>query len=378
MKKYKSVFELIKGRPDQKPEQAWDNLTQDPEKRVEAKKILEADYDTNLALMDVDLDQAYTQIQKRLQPNTGRIRSLKTLLKYAALITLTLTAAYFSYQNLKPKNSDRLLVPKEEAITITLDNGEKIVLEEQTSIAVAQVNSKHVSAKFQNNILEYDSQEALSSKYNTIKTPYGKQLELVLSDGTRVHLNAGTTFRYPISFPKKGQRQVYLEGEAYFEVAKNKSQRFLVTSDSLNIAVFGTQFNVSAFKDDPFAKVVLVEGSVGLTQTENEPVMLLPNEMGAVLKKQRQIAVTKVNTELYTAWRKGYLIFRNASFDNIMRRLERQFNIEITNNDKSLGQEQFDASFNNIPIDSILHFFNDAHKIDFRIEDNKVFIDSNE
>src|SRR5690606_36367432 len=106
--------------------------------------------------------------------------------------------------------------------------------------------------------------------YNTLKIPFGKKFRLQLSDGTMVHINSGSTLKYPIKFIAGENRQVYLDGEAFFDVAKDKKHPFIVNADNLNVRVLGTHFNVSNYPEDAVTDVVLVEGSVGMYRSNEE------------------------------------------------------------------------------------------------------------
>ena len=106
--------------------------------------------------------------------------------------------------------------------------------------------------------------------YNTLKIPYGKQFEVELSDGTIVHLNSGTTLRYPVAFLKNQNRKVFLTGEAFFEVAKDKAHPFTVSTQELNVEVLGTKFNASSYTEDVTTDIVLVEGKVALYKDKKE------------------------------------------------------------------------------------------------------------
>src|SRR5699024_4461413 len=102
--------------------------------------------------------------------------------------------------------------------------------------------------------------------YNTLWVPYGKQFKLELSDGTHIVLNSGTQIKYPIHFSADQKRKVFLKGEAFFHVAKDSSRQFVVKSKDQMVEVYGTKFNVSAYREAPRVKTVLIEGSVGVFQ----------------------------------------------------------------------------------------------------------------
>jgi ferric-dicitrate binding protein FerR (iron transport regulator) len=226
----------------------------------------------------------------------------------------------------------------------------------------------------------YDTETAPEDLvYNTLKIPYGKRFELVLSDGTSVHLNSGTTLKYPVKFIAGQNRAVFLDGEAFFDVAKDKKHPFVVNADALNVRVLGTHFNVSNYPEDDITDVVLVEGSVGMhTSGEkfdaNTNTVLEPGYKGSFTKANSKITTKAVSTQVYTAWIKGELVFRNMSFKNICKKLERHYNVSITNLNKKMENEKFNASFKNEPIEKVLGYFNELHGLKYTIAKDKITI----
>jgi transmembrane sensor len=210
-----------------------------------------------------------------------------------------------------------------------------------------------------------------------LKIPYGKTFEVQLSDGTIVHLNSGTSLRYPVQFLKNQNRKVYLMGEAYFEVAKDKAHPFTVNTQELDVEVLGTKFNVNTYSDDLTTDVVLVEGKVSLykdKKTTNNQVYLTPGLKGTNIKGKSVITTETVNTDYYTAWVKGSLVFKNAPFSEIIKKLERHYNVTFINKNKMLGKEIFNGRFDNEPIEAVLKHFSDSYAIDYSIQEDKITI----
>jgi ferric-dicitrate binding protein FerR (iron transport regulator) len=182
-----------------------------------------------------------------------------------------------------------------------------------------------------------------------------------------------------VKFIASQNRQVFLDGEAFFEVAKDKKHPFLVNANNLNIRVLGTHFNVSNYPEDGLIDVVLVEGSVGL-YTANEKfdadknTVLKPGYKGSFDKKDNHIETKAVNTDLYTSWMQGRLMFKNMSFNDITKKLERHYNVIIVNQNKKLANEKFHASFGDEPIEKVLSYFNDVHGISYTIKNNEILI----
>jgi len=163
---------------------------------------------------------------------------------------------------------------------------------------------------------------------------------------------------------------VFLNGEAYFDIAKDEEHPFIVNAQELNIQVVGTQFNVVAYPENQETDVVLIEGSVGLSEgntTEEGHVVtyLKPGFKGSFDKEQKTINTSKVNTLLYTSWMDGNIVFRNESFKNIIKRLERQYNATIIINNESLSNETFNATIEveRETLEDVLYYFNNTSRL---------------
>jgi ferric-dicitrate binding protein FerR (iron transport regulator) len=215
--------------------------------------------------------------------------------------------------------------------------------------------------------------------YNTLKIPNGKRFELELSDGTVVHLNSGTTLKYPVKFIAGENRQVFLDGEAFFDVAKDKKHPFIVNADKLNVRVLGTHFNVSSYPEDDLTDVVLVEGSVGMYNTNEEfnadkNTILKPGYKGSFNKNNNHINTKEVNTDMYTSWISGGLVFRDINFAAICKKLERKYDVNIVVKNQKLANEKFNASFGDKPIEKILSYFDEVYGINYIRKDNVITI----
>ena len=188
----------------------------------------------------------------------------RSLLKYAALLIVfcSVGAIYFVQDTSKTASVE---VSKE--IKLELADGSVKIIKEGVEQEIKNnqgevISTQEESALKYNAITTAKAQEKVT--FNTLSIPFGKMFKLVLSDGTRVALNAGSSLRYPIHFGKEGMRQVYLDGEGYFEVTKNTAQPFIVSTSRHDIKVLGTRFNVNSYNEDNCMQTCLVEGSVGI------------------------------------------------------------------------------------------------------------------
>ena len=177
--------------------------------------------------------------------------------------------------------------------------------------------------------------------------PKGQVANCILSDGTKVWLNSGTTIQYDPSFSGKN-RIVNLTGEAYFEVTRNPRKPFIVSTEKLNVEVVGTSFNFKAYPGNESAEVTLEEGSVELSFVDipNQiPVSLEPGEHAVYDQQDKNLKIEKTETYLFTAWRDGKYIFRDADLKTIIRHLELLYDVRIHASDIDINQFRFRGTF---------------------------------
>jgi len=179
-------------------------------------------------------------------------------------------------------------------------------------------------------------------QYNTIIVPPGQRINVLLSDNTNVWLNANTTFRYPSKFARKN-REVFLDGEAWFDVSKNKKKPFIVKTDQGEVRVTGTTFNLEAYSEYKNFVTSLFEGSVDIYQNNAKLATLKPNQKG-MLQNDRYFISTIDNTDKYL-WRDGLIAFDNMKLEDILFELEKYFDIQIEINTKKLPQHRYTGKF---------------------------------
>ena len=177
--------------------------------------------------------------------------------------------------------------------------------------------------------------------YSTVYTPLSAKTRFVLPDSTVVWLNSGSRLRYPFSFPGK-TREVYLTGEGYFKVAKNRKVPFIVKTDKLDITAYGTSFDVMAYPDDPTVETTLVNGTVKVeTVKDRKYLFLKPGSQALYNVKTGTMKGYRVDTRFYTSWKDGKLIFRNEPLGIVAHKLERWFNCTIHIQDNKLRNYRY-------------------------------------
>lgn len=344
--------------------------------------FIKTHYEITTIMSKPNVEKIKSTLFRDIKKDKKRVKNQKIqrTLKFAAVFVILLGLGYIYKENSISKvNSTTVLNPKNEPVTIILNDGTTKIIRAGENGALKDTNGK-VIGRQSNTKLTY-VQEGASDKliYNTLKVPNGKRFDLVLSDGTHVYLNSGTILRYPVNFLESLDREVFLTGEAYFKVQRDEQHPFVVNTDHMQVEVLGTSFNMSNYPGDQSANTVLVEGSVALYRTEKnknkaKPTFLEPGFKGEWYKNGNDIAIEGVDTELYTAWVQGKLIFRNTSFLKIRQVLERHYNVKIRNSKIELDKQLFDATFDIETIEEVLESFSKSFSIDYEIINNEVII----
>ena len=295
---------------------------------------------------------------------------------------LLLAGVYFYNQNTVETSTVPISIendPNSGVITLQLDNGTIETISENGERKITTTNGNLVASQ-QGNTLQYTAAEDQNKLvYNTLNIPFGRQFDLVLSDGTKVKLNSGSSIKYPVRFLKGQDRKVFLKGEAYFDVTTDKAHPFIVNADEMNIRVLGTQFNLSFYPEDEDISTVLVEGAVvlykeGADINTNTSSQLVPGQMAEWNKINNTMTVKEVDTNIYTAWKDGYLLFKASPFYSIRSKLERHFNITIEDRSGRLANQIYTATFRNETIEEILEAFKEDTHFEYIQEGSKIII----
>lgn len=261
----------------------------------------------------------------------------------AAVLILSVAVAYLwiirkpeeKIASAHPAPGKQDVAPGKEGAILTLADGTTVVLDSMGNGLVAVQNGSEVSLK--DGRLQYNAENpaaGAAAAYNTIATPKGRQFQLLLSDGTKVWLNAASSLRYPAFF-SGSERKVEVSGEVYFEVAKNARMPFRVSvNDQTSVEVLGTHFNINSYRDEASINTTLLEGSVRILNNGNKAV-LQPGQQARVGQLDAQqgpikiVNAADVNTEKVMAWKNGVFNFQDATLEEVMRQLERWYDIEV-------------------------------------------------
>lgn len=206
-------------------------------------------------------------------------------------------------------------------------------------------------------------------RVNQVTCPPGQISELTLSDGTKIWLNAGSKISYPSSFNKQ-DRSVYLEGEAFFEVKKDRGRPFLVETKMIKIAVLGTSFNVDAYAGNRFIKTTLVDGKVQiLDKTGNKITDMVPSQLAQYDTIGQKITLSDVDTRFYSSWKEGKMSFFNEPLAEITAKLERWYHVKFIFASEDIKAYRYSGTFIKYkPLEQVLNVFKLSSPIDYSIK----------
>lgn len=210
-----------------------------------------------------------------------------------------------------------------------------------------------------------------------IFVPYGESEQVVLPDGSKVWVDAGTLLVYPKDFTDTDSRTVYLTGQASFSVRKNPKQPFIVKTAYLDVQALGTVFTVEAYPSDSCSMTTLEEGSVLVSVRDEyiQPTILKPDQQLVYSHSEHTVMVHSIDASLYNMERNGYLIFENTSFNRLMASLERKFNVTIHYNSQKFAEEYYNVKFSpDEKLEDVLNILQQLVGIHYKIKGNVVFI----
>lgn len=299
----------------------------------------------------------------------------KSWLKYAAVI-IGVAVSLLAFHRFNSQGGENLDI-KPGVVVLHTANGSNNLSENETGTIADGAGNPIASVE--EGALRYKKDLSTKEKeveYHAIEVPLGKTYKLFLSDGTLVHLNAGTNLRFPIKFIPNTKREVFLNGEAYFEVIRDQANPFMVMAGDMEVTVLGTHFNVSSYKGDK-QHTVLVEGSVSVDNLGANPsfqrsIVIKPGQKAIMVPEG--LNVNEVDVEDYIGWIRNILTFNNELFPDIISKIERKYNVEIENNFKELDTARFNGKFGEESIISLMDTFKESANFDYVIKAGKIII----
>lgn len=294
--------------------------------------------------------------------------------KYAAVILLFVSMGIFWFVNEKKQEVENVTVAKIEhgsmKAQLVLANGRKVDLVPETNLQLEEEGGTRILTL--DNMVKYSGMDSLVGqsaevKYNTLIVPRGGEFSLELADGTRVWLNTESKLRYPVAFTGE-ERRVEMDGEVYFEVAKNREKPFIVTVNGVDIRVLGTSFNVSAYQEE--VVTTLVEGKVQLKRGD-EQVVLSPNQQA--IWSDDKFKVKQVDARNYVLWKEEIFYFEDVDLETILDDMARWYNVTIFYVNPTLKKMKFSVEIKRYEdINEILRRIEQTKRVKFEIKDRTI------
>ena len=288
--------------------------------------------------------EAWRQVEKRLGKSRKGLHLLVECCKYAAVLAILAGGGYFLFR-------ERPLEVKVTKVGMPVfhsgTKGARLILGDGKVVEITKDNRFQL-AETDGTIIRKDSAGIVynpvtsagdSLVYNKMETLTGMEYTLALSDGSLVYLNAETSVKYPVVFGES-ERMVELDGEAYFEVAKDASRPFIVRMNGVDVKVTGTSFNARAYRNEGKVVTTLIEGRV-----EVNGKAIVPGEQARYEVGNGDLEVAKVDVEHFVAWKEGYFVFRNERLEDVMRTLARWYKVEYHFMDEASKDVRIGARF---------------------------------
>lgn len=284
-----------------------------------------------------DLAAIAANLPKEKQPKVFSLFK-KMIAAAAVLVVLASIAIYFTIRSkneltAKVANPVEEILPGTDKAILTLADGRKVMLDKNTSIllldSLAGIRIKKTAkGELVYEVLDIKGIAANLNAFNTIETPRGSQYKVILPDGSNVWLNASSSLKYPVIF-SGNKRNVELAGEAYFEVAKNKEMPFVVHTQTQDVQVLGTHFNINAYPDETETKTTLLEGKV-LVSKGTESKMMRPGDQVVNANQSRTLELSILTDATESiAWKNGLFLFNHNDLHTIMHQISRWYDVEV-------------------------------------------------
>ena len=345
----------------------WLSLQEDYEDELEYENVQEHNSEDEQAGKEENDEQAGLSLWQRITAAAAILIAVSFGL-YFYLAYKVNPHAEFAAHTIKQE-----IVPGGNNATLTLADGRKISLNDVKNGELARqsgiVVTKAADGQLVYTVLRTPKQSKYL-QYNTISTPNGGQYQVQLPDGTRVWLNSGSSLKYPALFSAK-QRKVELNGEAYFEVARDKSKPFLVTTSRQTVQVLGTHFNISAYSDEASVKTTLLEGSVKVSAAKGQKI-IKPGQQAILSEDLLEVQMADIEETM--AWKNGYFRFNNEKIDDVLRKLSRWYDVQF-----QYEAMPSDEAFNGVisrskNIGQVLKMLEKTKVIHFKTEGRRIIV----
>lgn len=323
----------------------------------------------------VKYDTAYRLVEREIarRARSRRLKQVRYGLRAAMVILLMgLGVGIWLKPDHTYENQPLMFMPNQREVLLTMGGGRVMALSGEYDRVIVSDSSLRIMQA--GNVLTYSGHRVSDTvEYNTLTVPVGAEYRVRLSDGTQVFLNSGSELRYPVAFPE-GAREVYLQGEAWFEVAGDSLREFLVHTDEMRIKVLGTSFNVNTYPQVDQVHTTLVTGTVEIACAD-ETFRMKAGQQLLFDRKERHPAVRSVDTELFTSWKDGYYKFRETSLEEIMSTLSLWYGVKVVFRQEEARNLEFTGRVKRYEDAwSFLRLLEETRNVVFELKEQTIYI----
>jgi hypothetical protein len=324
--------------PDELMEELIQKNPEDSDALRYAFEFIQVNHSNKTKMNPEDFQKLLNELQEYSDKKSSmRFLNFLPRLRIAAMILVIISigsiVAYYQFTKDPLTQFAQSNVANGNQAIIVLSDGTKQALKDNNSFIDYQSNQGEVIVRKDSNeeIIE-NADHTKEAVLNQVAVPFGQRQKILLSDGTLVHLNAGSRLTFPSTF-SGSTREVYLNGEGFFEVHKNEKVPFIVKTDHINIQVLGTKFNVSAYDDEQETSAILVEGKVNVSQKNklfaNKQYILAPGQGCFYSVVEKNSLVKEVDVNEYILWKDGLYNFKNQALSEVVNRVHKYYNLSI-------------------------------------------------
>ncbi len=325
-------------------------------------------------ILTIDNDKAWSSVLK--VKNSGflsktKVFSLLSVMKYAASIAVMLSVGYYMSKNISFQN-----------IMNTMDTRTDSSFIEPDLVNSNVFASAGVEESFLESIkIALNESDAAGSKYNTLHVPNGKSLDFILPDGTKVELNPGSSILYPLNFENNKEINVYLEGEAFFEISEGVASLFIVRTENITVSSSMAKFNVNSYSNNSRSSVSIFEGTVKTFPSINNSssknsIFLKSNQRASLGRNSISFYVEDTQSEhLANSYASGGLKFNDASFKDVLNQIERHYNITVNCDPLVLKNYLFTASLEKTSLENVLRKIQEFKHFKYHIIGNELIVE---
>lgn len=356
----------------------WDNNPDDRDSIASAQKILKSANFSITTQSSMASAQLWDKIEEGMQKLDAKKKKSVAMRYVAAVVVALVIVAAGVFVNNSGSDMKRVQTAETEIVEEMDVISTEIVLIKDNKDVVEIENNALIEYDNEITIQTEDSKKTIASKSNNnselnkLIVPYGRHTSIVLSDGSRIWLNAGSVIKFPTSFDSH-ERRIYVEGEIYIEVVKDSIKPFLLETSNMNVNVLGTKFSVSAYAEDATHSVVLVEGKVNVATDATTNYTLSPNQKLSYTNSQANIE--KVDALDYVSWKDGVFQLRNNKMDEVAQRLSRYYNTAIKCSEHVTNKRLSGKLLLFDDINQVMQTFSMLYDVNYRLESEGIVIE---